>query len=127
MDQVSWTITLTITTTGGCTVTNSAVVLVGTAKPTPVAFSFVPPTACVATSVQFTAAPGTANKWFWDFGDGSTDNTNKPNPIYAYPKPGTYNVRLTEYNNGCWDTLSQTIVVNPPLADFKIATVCGAK
>jgi gliding motility-associated-like protein len=124
----SWTITLTITTTGGCTATATGVVLVGSAKPNPVNFSWVPPSACVASSVQFTAAsPSTANKWYWDFGDGNVDNTNNPNPSYSYLKPGTYNVKLTEYNNGCWDTLSKSIVVNPPLANFKISTVCGAK
>ncbi len=122
----TWTITLTITTTGGCTASTSATLLVGSTKPTPVSFNFVPPSACVASPVQFTATPGTANKWFWDYGDGNTDNTNKPNPAYSYLKPGTYTVKLTEYLNGCWDTVSQNIVVNPPLADFKISTVCGA-
>ncbi len=123
-----WPVILTITTNGGCTVTTAPdTVLVGNSKPAPVNFSFVPPSACVATNVQFTAAsPSTADKWYWDFGDGSTDNTNNPKPTYAYVKPGTYNVQLTEYNQGCWDTLSHSIVVNPPLADFKISTVCGS-
>jgi gliding motility-associated-like protein len=122
----SWTITLTITTNGGCTATTSAVLLVGSSKPSPVNFSFVPPSACVATAVQFTSvSPSSANKWFWDFGDGNVDNTNNPNPSYSYLKPGTFNVQLTEYNNGCWDTISHAIVVNPPLAGFKISPVCG--
>ncbi len=123
-----WPVNLTIITNGGCTaVAAPDTVYVGSSKPTPVNFSFVPPSACVASNVQFTAvSPSTADKWYWDFGDGSTDNTNNPNPIYAYVKPGTYNVQLTEYNQGCWDTLSHTIVVNPPLADFKISTVCGS-
>jgi gliding motility-associated-like protein len=122
----SWTITLTITTTGGCTATATGVVLVGSTKPTPVDFSFAPPSACVASPVTFTsAAPTTANKWFWDFGDGNIDNTNNPGPSYSYMKPGTYNVKLTEYNSGCWDTISHPIVVNPPLAQFNFATVCG--
>ncbi len=123
----SWTITLTITTNGGCTATATGVVLVGSAKPTPVDFNFIPASACVASGVQFTAlTPSTANKWYWDFGDGNTDNTNNPSPIYSYLKPGTFNVELTEYNNGCWDTISHAIVVNPPLANFKITTVCGS-
>jgi len=118
-------VTLTITTTGGCTAVDSGIVKVGSIKPA-VAFTFVPPSACVQSPVQFTdQSTGGANQWFWDFGDGSTDTTK--NPIYSYPRPGTYNVRLTAYNNGCWDTLSKTIIVNPPLAGFKFSSVCGAK
>jgi gliding motility-associated-like protein len=123
-----WPISLTIITNGGCTATTAPdTVYVGNSKPTPVNFSFIPPSACVASNIQFTAAsPSTADKWYWDYGDGNTDNTNNPNPIYAYVKPGTYNVQLTEYNQGCWDTISHVIVVNPPLANFKISPVCGS-
>jgi gliding motility-associated-like protein len=120
----TYTVTLSITTTGGCTAIASGQVQVGTTKPT-AAFSFVPPSACVNQVVSFTdgSSAGT-NQWLWSFGDGSTA-TNK-NPTYAYMTPGSYNVRLTAYNNGCWDTISHTIVVNPPLADFKFSNVCGA-
>ncbi len=115
----------TITTNGGCTATDSGTIKVGTIKPIP-AFSFAPPTACVKSSVQFTdlTPPGTANQWFWQFGDGSTDTAR--NPTYKYTKPGTFNVRLTAYNNGCWDSISHSIVINPPLADFNYLTTCGA-
>ncbi len=114
----------TITTNGGCTATDSGIVKVGTIKPVP-AFSFVPPAACVKSAIQFTdlTPPGTANQWLWQFGDGNTDTAR--NPIYKYTKPGIFNVRLTAYNNGCWDSISQTIVINPPLADFNYQTTCG--
>ncbi len=120
-----YTVYCTITTNGGCTATDSGVVKVGTIKPVP-AFSFVPPTACIKSAIQFTdlTPPGTANQWLWQFGDGSTDTAR--NPTYKYTKPGTYNVRLTAYNNGCWDSVSQKIVINPPLADFNYLTTCGA-
>jgi gliding motility-associated-like protein len=115
----------TITTTGGCQATDSGIVKAGSVKPT-AAFTFVPPTACVNQAINFTdgSSAGT-DQWFWDFGDGNTATTQ--NPIYAYLKPGTFNVKLTAYNNGCWDTISHAVIVNPPLADFKIASVCGAK
>ena len=88
----TYTVTLTVITTGGCSTTTSGQVQVGTSKPTPLAFSFVPATACVASSVLFTATSGTANKWLWDFGDGSTATTQ--NPTYSYLQPGTFNVKL---------------------------------
>ncbi len=116
----------TITTNGGCTATDSGMVQVGTVKPVP-AFSFIPPTACVKSAVQFkdlSTPAGAVNQWLWQFGDGSTDT--KENPSYSYTKPGTYNVRLTAYDNGCWDSISQTIVINPPLADFNYLNTCGA-
>ena len=115
----------TITTNGGCTATDSGTVKVGTIKPVP-AFSFLPPTACVKSAVQFKdlTPVGTANQWLWQFGDGSTD-TNE-NPTYSYTKPGTFHITLTAYNNGCLDSTSQNIVVNPPLADFNYLNTCGA-
>ncbi len=115
----------TITTTGGCTAIDSGIVKVGSVKPT-AAYTFVPPTFCVDSMFKFTdssvPSPG-VDQWFWDFGDGSTANV--ANPTHAYIKPGTYNVRLTAYDQGCWDSLSHAVVVNPPLADFKFTGTCG--
>jgi gliding motility-associated-like protein len=115
----TYIIKLTITTTGGCTASATGTVQVGTTKPV-AAFSYLPASpVCVATPVNFTSTTPLANKWFWEFGDGSVDNTNTSTPMYSYPKPGTYSVRLTAYDNGCWDTISHSIVVSGPLAGFK--------
>lgn len=121
-----YNVKLIITTNGGCSDTATGVVKVGSTKPVP-AFSFVPPTACVKSAIQFTdlTPVGTSNQWLWEFGDGNTSTIE--NPTYSYLKPGTFKVRLTAYEDGCWDTLSQTIVINPPLADFKFTPVCGQK
>ena len=116
----TWTIKLTITTTGGCTASDMGTVQVGTVKPVP-AFSFVPNPVCVASAVNFTSTSAPANKWFWEFGDGSVDNTNTATPTYSYTKPGTYNGRLTAYDNGCWDSISHSITVSGPLAGFSYA------
>jgi gliding motility-associated-like protein len=121
-----FTVTLTITTTGGCTATASGTVKVGSVKPT-AAFTFIPPAFCVDSLFKFTdgslpVPPGT-DQWFWDFGDGNTATIQ--NPTHAYILPGNYNVRLTAYDRGCWDSISHTVVVNPPLADFKFTGTCG--
>ena len=117
---------VTITTNGGCQATDSGIVKVGTTKPL-TAFSFVPPTACVKSPIQFTdqTPVGTSDQWFWDFGDGNT--STQENPSYSYLKPGIFNVQLKAYKNGCWDTLSHSITVNPPLAGFKFSSPCGQK
>ncbi|MBX3254756.1 MAG: gliding motility-associated C-terminal domain-containing protein [Chitinophagaceae bacterium] len=63
---------------------------------------------------------GTIVKWFWDFGDGTTDTVKAPAP-HLYPRPGNYDVTLNILgNNGCLsDTFRQRIVAgSEPFADF---------
>ena len=114
----------TITTNGGCQVSDTGIVKVGTVKPT-ADFNFVPSTACVKSPVQFTDASSIGtNQWYWSFGDGGSDTVK--NPLYKYLQPGTFKIKLIAYNNGCFDSITKTIVINPPLADFKFASLCGA-
>ena len=62
--------------------------------------------------------PSSVRSYFWDFGDGG--NSTLPTPVYSYGQPGTFSVQqvITDVN-GCQDTATQDIVVNPkPLTDF---------
>ncbi len=56
--------------------------------------------------------------YFWEFGNGVTDNTVSPQ--ISYSTPGIYKVKLTVTNaNGCVDTAIQFITVQPkPVASF---------
>jgi len=122
-----YNISLTITTNGGCQATATGVVKVGSTQPIP-QFIAVPTSQCVGQPIQFTdQSTGGANQWTWDFGDGGSDTAQ--NPIHSYTKPGTYDVTLTAYNNGCLQILKKTayITINPPLADFKYSFACGNK
>jgi gliding motility-associated-like protein len=121
-----WPVSLTITTTGGCTTSYVDTVHVGTVKPTP-NFSAVPTTVCRSTPVQFKDLSGGApNQWFWEFGDGGTSTVQ--DPLYTYTKPGMFNVTLIVYNNGCQDslTLGNLITVNPPLSRFNFSFGCAS-
>jgi gliding motility-associated-like protein len=63
----------------------------------------------------------------WDTHDGSVFNNALNNIGHLYSLPGTYSVSLTETTtNGCTATLTKTIKVNGPLADFSVApdTIC---
>lgn len=64
--------------------------------------------------------------YVWNFGDGNT-STNI-NPTHTYAGPGTYTVTLAvASNNGCVDTATLSIVVNPrPTASFTASatTIC---
>jgi gliding motility-associated-like protein len=123
--QGTYTVSLTITTSTGCTDTytiNNAV-RVGTK---PVAdFSAAPTTQCAYQSIQFTDLSVPADEWLWDFGDGGGSNIQ--NPGYTYAIPGSYTVRLIAYNNGCPDTVIKTsyISVLPPVSQFTFAANCA--
>lgn len=60
------------------------------------------------------------NRFFWDFGDGSTSDEQQPTHIYR--KPGSYSIKLISSFDGlCGDTLTfngQVNVLASPLADF---------
>ena len=63
---------------------------------------------------------GTIEKWFWDFGDGTTDSVQNP-PTHIYTLPGKYDVKLTIVGNDeCLsDPATTTIVMgSKPLAGF---------
>ncbi|MBL4704067.1 MAG: PKD domain-containing protein, partial [Flavobacteriales bacterium] len=98
-----------------------------TFKPIPVGdFSFNQ--ACFGENTSFldlsTTADGTINSWTYDFGDASGSIAN--NPLHNYPGPGNYTATLiVSSTNGCLDTVSHTITVNPvPIAMFNTAIAC---
>jgi len=61
---------------------------------------------------------------FWDFGDGTTSNSN--NPTHTYSTAGTYLVTLVSGTYPCTDTVSQQITINSNIsATFSYATDCN--
>ncbi len=91
---------------------------------------FVSDVACVGTPTQFTdttTAGVNANviAWQWDFGD-NLGTAAVRNPTYAYPQPGTYDVRLTTQTTaGCTDAIQKTITVESPVtAGFAAVPQC---
>lgn len=119
----NYTVTLTITTNGGCTQTLSASVGVGS-KPN-IQFNATPTNTCAFTPVNFTdASTGGGDFWFWDFGDGGTSFLQNPN--YTYQDTGFFDVTLVVGNNGCFDTLviPNYIYIKPPIASFTPQSNC---
>ena len=109
----TYTVSLVITTSNGCTQTAYTTIQAGT--PPTANFWANPLVACVGSPVYFfDSSSSNVTSWHWDFGDGNSSNTS--NPTYYYPYPGTYSVKLTVYNNGCKDTMVKTnyIHVNFP-------------
>ncbi len=64
-------------------------------------------------TVTFTQASRYANKWTWDFGDGTTAtyDTDKPQITHHYSKNGGYNVVLSTANNQCVNNASSQVIV----------------
>ena len=115
----SYTISVIVTTAGGCTDTTTFVdgVIVG-AKPVAL-FSANPRNVCANFPVNFSdLSTGKIDKWYWQFGDGGT--SIEQNPIHLYADTGYFTVTLIVMNNGCADTIkfNNYIHINPPLPNF---------
>jgi gliding motility-associated-like protein len=70
-------------------------------------------------------ALGSITNYYWDFGDGDTSMLQQP-VGQEYILPGFYDIKLqTESNNGCFDSLVQTVEIFPiPTALFSYDSVC---
>lgn len=85
-------------------------------------------TACFGDNTIFddqsTTTDGTIATWDWEFGDAGTSIAE--NPLHTYPANGSYIAQLIATgSNGCSDTISYPITVNPvPIANFSPTVVC---
>jgi len=112
----SYTVTLTVTSSTGCTNTiiraNTIVIDILTA-------SFTGPSSvCVNDAVSFTNTTSPVpSSVFWDFGDGT--NSTAINPTKTYTATGIYIVKLVSYLGACSDSTTAFITVLPkPTAAF---------
>jgi gliding motility-associated-like protein len=125
-DGVAGVVTMIFTSTnnGGCR--SNADTLQVTLIPSPTA-AFTSVSACPQDTVTFTDAStstGSLVGWSWNFGDSGTSGLQ--NPIHIYGSGGPFIVSLVvTSNNGCVDTLTQTVnVFNVPVANFNANGVC---
>ncbi len=83
---------------------------------------------CSGDSIQFFDETELSNSnfksWYWDFGDGTTQNLQSP--IHAYELPGIYDVKLVVITNfDCKDsTIVQIEVLETPAIDIDIKIAC---
>jgi len=74
--------------------------------------------------------PGTAEMYFWDFGDGNTSNIS--NPVHSYSSDGTYTVSFTSSTcdlNGLHSSTTDTIIQfcsHTPLVSSPHSSLCQA-
>ena len=123
----TYTVTL-IVTNGGCADTTSQTI---NAVNEIADFSADQTVACKSAVINFTATninPANIVNYFWDYGDGTQQNTSTPSGTVTYNSSGTYTVTLiTTDINGCTDTLIKPnyIRINGPNADFTATNIDG--
>jgi len=123
----NYNVTLTVTSDGGCSSSNSQNILI---NHRPIA-SYQASNTCVGQVVQFvdnsTVSNASITGYTWDFGDSNTDTVSNPGHTYL---GGVNNYTVTQIvsaSNGCIDTVIQDIKVNNiPVAGFTFnpSTVC---
>lgn len=123
-DTVLYNVTLTATTVDGCTFTNDSIIPVD--RSYAAFFSYAPTQVCPGSPIQFIdESPGSADTWFWDFGDGNISGDE--NPVNIFSTPGNYTVTLiiseaSVLGAPCTDSISQEILVLPDVtADFGLS------
>ncbi len=118
----TYTVTLIVTNTFGCTDTISHSIIV---NPNPVSL-YAATTACHTYATVFTDQSTAAISWSWNYGDATTNDTTQ-SPSHIFANPGNYTVSLLVTNVfGCTNSSSQTVTVLPqPVADFNFNTVCA--
>lgn len=80
---------------------------------------FSPTESCFGETVEFisvdtscTTIPPNLQNWVWDFGNG--DSSTMVNPVYTYPAPGNYTVKLIiDDYLGCNDSIAKVFNVWP--------------
>lgn len=123
-NQGNYTVSLTVTTSTGCTetLTQSSAIIVG--RVPVIDFTAVPNPVCALQTVFFSSSTNEGDGWEWTFGDGNTSTLQNPTNIYK--DTGKYSVGLIVTNNGCRQSITKTdfISVKPPIARFGFAKSC---
>lgn len=108
-----YTVTLTSTSAFGCTATAQHTI---TVHPLPAAAFLATPFGQTYPNATVTINNTTATgQWdyAWSFGDGTSSTEIGPAP-HTYSTWGTYVIALTVRAGDCVDTVTQTIVIDPP-------------
>ncbi len=116
----TYTVSLTVTDTNGCTNTLTIPNYVHALGITTPNFTATPLTGCAPLFVTFqdsTVSDSTLVRWTWTFGDGTPPVVFGPtpvNPSHEYMLRGNYNVTLTVVDtDGCTATVTRLNYINP--------------
>ncbi|NRA51781.1 MAG: PKD domain-containing protein, partial [Phaeodactylibacter sp.] len=110
----NFSVTLTITTTTGCT--SSTTKIVSVTAPPSVNFD-LPEATCASSPTSFEVPASGFALYDWDFGDpasGSANTSQRRETFHRYEFPGVYAVTLSATNiEGCTESFVQNITISP--------------
>jgi PKD repeat protein len=116
----TYTTSLLVTTTNGCTNSIAGVAVVNYLPST----GFKGNSACLHSPLQLTdissVSGSTIKAWNWQFGIAGSSTLQNPLPVYS--SPGTYSITLAATSaQGCFASATQTVSVKPlPIASFSL-------
>ena len=117
----SYDVTLTATTTEGCSATIPYTGFININPNPKAAFTPTPETTTILDPKILFANNSSADviKLVWNFGDGNQAAVNVKNPLHTYGDTGTYNVELKVTNQfNCSDSVSLPVKIIPNLTFF---------
>ena len=127
-DSGTYTPTLLVTTTNGCTNTYTYPSISFGKPPTLITASANKPVYCVKETGNFIATSNFANAYKWEFGDGVIITIPDTFTTYQYFTVGPKIVKVTPIFNGCPGTpISFVINVVGVLANFTYLNTCSDK
>jgi PKD repeat protein len=122
--QGTYDVSVTITTSGGCTETLTVPGAVKVGEKPFANFKADTTFGCADPGIHFTnlSTSPTLNpplQFIWDFGDGSGGSTDK-DPFHVFTDTGWFNIQLTAINNGCKkDTMfNRYVYISPSVSKF---------
>jgi len=97
----NYTVSLNATNVGGSNTKTSASYITVTTPAPVAAFTATPRSGTAPLTVLFKdTSTNSPTSWIWNFGDGSTVNATKKDPVHTYTKAGNYTVSLNATNVG---------------------------
>ncbi len=117
----TYTVTLTVTSKGGCTDVMKKDIVVRGPMGT---FTYDPKIGCNPVKINFTANTKDRISFIWDFNDGVTVSTTDSAISHTYTNPGIYLTKMILFDvNGCQVPITgkDTITVNGITANFSFS------
>lgn len=123
--QGTYTIILTITTSSGCTVSDTVVNAVKVGTHPKADFTADITDLCASQKIQFTNLSAPADSYLWKFDDNGS--STKKDPLYQFSDTGWRDVKLIVYNNGCPDSIEKKkyVYIKAPIAHFEYRPDCN--
>ena len=127
-----YTVSLTVTTSNGCTLTQTKIEYIAAGSPQPISnVTYTQATLCKSSSVNLTATiTALTNQVIWNFNDGTPNVTQNvsgqtsTSVSHNFATPGVHTVTAQAWYNGCPSAVYtvNNITINEPSAAFTVPT-----